>query len=322
MATSIRRLSLASLVALAGASALAYAVPARGSNLLIVPTFDNTITSDPNHAAIEATINTDIATLDSYIANPVTITITFGEMSSGLGQSSTYVGSESYSSYLSDLETKQTLSSQDTTALKSLGLSAPYTAANPTANPVNGTTTIATTVPLLIGLGHTETLADGATDSTIQFNSTIVNDSRSGTQVSGNYDLQSVVAHEMDEVLGVGGAGSQLNSGTVTGPVGPLDLFRYSGANARSFTTSNAAISYFSIDGGKTDLVHFNQNGSADNSDFGDWGNGVSLGSGNTPAQVQDAYGGPNDEPNLGANELGVTGVARHLPASRTAFSA
>ncbi len=81
----------------------------------------------------------------------------------------------------------------------------------------------------------------------------------------GKYDLQGVVEHELDEVLGLGSA---LNI-----PVNfprlsrPQDLFRYSANGTPSYDV-NAASSYFSIDGGATNLVNFNQNGGGD---YGDW---------------------------------------------------
>ncbi len=60
----------------------------------------------------------------------------------------------------------------------------------------------------------------------------------------------------------------------------------------RSYTTSTSVAPYFSINNGVTDLVHFDQVGGAD---YADWGNGVvpAEGAGNTPPQVQDAFGTP-----------------------------
>ena len=60
------------------------------AGLTIIPTFDSTITSDPNAATIEATINTAIATIQSMFSDPITVNITFKKMTSGLGQSSTF----------------------------------------------------------------------------------------------------------------------------------------------------------------------------------------------------------------------------------------
>jgi hypothetical protein len=287
---------------------------------------DATVASDPNAATIEATINSDIATLDSYIANPITISVIFEETTTGLADSnSNGFYAPTYANYLNALETKQTLSPADKLALTSLGVTSPYsTPAVGTPNPVNGNTSIKTNGNLLTALGFTGLTTGGF----VEFNASQVNDSRTN-DLKGNYDLQSAVAHELDEVLGIGGAGSQLNSvatgfggATLTSAVSPLDLYRYS-AGTRSYSTSNTVSSYFSIDGGKTTLVHFNQNGAfvppggtADGSDFADWGDGVtpSDGNPNTPAQVQDAYGNPYDGTNdtfanLGANEVAALDV-------------
>src|SRR6266550_345451 len=57
------------------------------AGLIINPTYDSSITSDPNAAAIEATIQTAINTYQSLFTNPVTVNIKFQEMSSGLGAS-------------------------------------------------------------------------------------------------------------------------------------------------------------------------------------------------------------------------------------------
>ena len=228
------------------------------ANLTIVPTFDTSINNDPNAAAIKQTINTAISTIDSYLANNVQVNITFVDGNSGLGSSDTFYDTTSYSTYLSGLETKQTLSSNDVKALASLGVSAPFN--NPTNNPVNGNPQITASVPLLRVLGY-EPGPGTTADSTITFNGTITNDSRTGPQNPNNYDLQSTIAHEIDEVLGIGGAGSTLAAGQPTdGPVGVLDLYRYSAAGVRSYTTSQSIQNpYFSIDGGTTGLVHFNQ---------------------------------------------------------------
>ena len=57
------------------AAVLGTAVPA-SAGLTIIPIFDATITSDPNAAQIEATINTAIADFQSKFADPITVTIT------------------------------------------------------------------------------------------------------------------------------------------------------------------------------------------------------------------------------------------------------
>jgi hypothetical protein len=123
----------------------------------------------------------------------------------------------------------------------------------------------------------------------------LLNLSRTGTQDPNKYDLQAVATHEIDEVLGIGGWGSVIgDSGWKTGPVGSEDLFRYKAANSRSYSSSSSATAYFSIDGGMTNLSGFNQDSSGD---YADWASGP------TP-QVQDAFGSPGIDTNLGINEL------------------
>lgn len=139
---------------------------------------------------------------------------------------------------------------------------------------------------------------NGGFAGTVALNLTQMNISRTNYNNS-EYDLVSTVAHEVDEVLGIGGAGSRLNAGGAD--VGPLDLYRYSAPGVRSYSTSANVSSYFSIDGGKTDLVHFNQDSSGD---FGDWGDGSTpaQAQGNTPPQVQDAFHDTTPA-NMGPNE-------------------
>jgi hypothetical protein len=57
-------------------------------------------------------------------------------------------------------------------------------------------------------------------------------------------------------------------NGNYTKDVGPLDLYRYSAPGVPSFTTSNTAFLYLSVDGGNTDIVGFNQDGGGDLADF------------------------------------------------------
>jgi hypothetical protein len=272
------------------------------AGLTINPIYGSSITSDPNAFTIESSIQTAINNLEGDIANPVTINITFSEITSGLADSNTTYYPTSYASYLTALQSNQSISLFDQKAIASLG-------SGTAANPVNGNANIVATQALLEAL-KVNVQGGGAltnpVSGIVELNTSLMNISRTGTQNPNDYDLQSAVAHEMDEILGIGGAGSALSmGGTTSGAVGPLDLFRYSAAGVRSYSVTPGADPYFSIDGGVTNLVYFNQEGAADGADMSDWGNGITGAEyGNTPPQAQDAYGTPGAQTNLGPDEM------------------
>ena len=85
------------------------------------------------------------------------------------------------------------------------------------------------------------------------------------------YDLKSTLWHEVNEVLGFGSTLSNLNNGdpTSTGPIGSLDLFRYTTGNlsTRSFTTSAGAGASFYTNG-TTALTGSSQDQTGDFHDF------------------------------------------------------
>ncbi len=285
-----RKAALA-IVAIAGAT-VATGSAAR-ANLKINATYTNsptgasgslgfTNTAGSNTSYFEGQIQDAINRVESYIANNVTVNITFDAMGGGLGQSSTYTSAISYVNYKNNLLVSQTPSSYDTTAYTSL----PGTLGSPF--PSNAQ--ITTTLPLLRAFGYGYNPPAGSPDSTISLNLSLMATSSGGLNGS-NYSIQSVAAHEIDEVLGIGGPGSQL--GQSSGNIGPLDLFRYSANGVRSYSTS-AASSYFSINGGATNLTGFNQQSGAD---YSDWKTGASP-------QVQDAFGTPGVNSVLGRNEL------------------
>src|SRR4029077_3606538 len=74
-------------------------------------------------------------------------------------------------------------------------------------------------------------------------------------------DAQRSTEHEMDEVIGLGSHLSSHNSN-----LRPQDLFSWSSPSVRNVSTSG--MRYFSINGGVTNIVNFNQN---PNQDLGDW---------------------------------------------------
>ncbi len=271
-------------------AAVALVNPARA--LVIDATFDSSITNDASASVIEATINQTIQLYQSVIANPITVNITFQEMGTGLGQSNTFFIGVNYTDYLSALAA-HAHSANDATALAHL----PGT----TNNPVDGQATLSVTTALAKALALGISPGDPALDSTISLNTSLMNLNRTGINPA-KYDLQTVVSHEIDEALGT-------SSGLGTGAINPVDLFRYTLAGARTFTTAGDN-AYFSLNG-TTQLAQYNQDASGD---YGDW---WSINGGQTP-RVQDAFATPGATPSLGVEltALDVIGfdVAATIP--------
>lgn len=141
---------------------------------------------------------------------------------------------------------------------------------------------------------------DGTYDGAIGLNLSFTSPPNS---LSDSYSVQATATHEIDEVLGIGGAGSMIpaSGDNFTGPVGDLDLYRYSAPGVRSYTNvqTTSPYSYFSIDGGAAVISYFNQTPGAD---FGDWLSNP-IPAGYSP-QVQDAFGMTGVSPVLGPSEI------------------
>jgi hypothetical protein len=95
---------------------------------------------------------------------------------------------------------------------------------------------------------------------------------------SGSFDAQRSTEHEIDEVIGFG---SRLGNNLTD--LRPQDLFSWSSAGVRNITSSG--MRYFSINGGFTNIVNFNQTSPFD---FGDW---LSTACPQANPYVQNAFG-------------------------------
>ncbi|MGZ5569282.1 MAG: NF038122 family metalloprotease, partial [Limisphaerales bacterium] len=265
------------------------------AGLIINPIYDSTITSDPNAATIQNTINTAIQQYEGLFSDPITVNILFSKTNTGLGQSFTFLGSVSYSSFLNAL-TSDAKTTNDAVAVANLPVSA--------NNPANGNTSMFLTLANLRALGLSGTSSTNY-DSHIFLNFSIINLTRSSIDPS-KYDLMAVAQHEIDEALGFGSCLNGLANGSPppTGPVRVMDLFRYDQNGARSLNTTSTAQAYFSMDG-VTDVVRFNQ---SQGGDYQDW---YSPG-GQTP-RVQDAFGTPGATPNLGVELLALDAIGYNL---------
>jgi hypothetical protein len=273
------------------------------ANLVIKATFDSTITSDPNAAVIESTINSVIALYEASFSDPITVTITFHETTDALGYSSTYyIPGFLYSTFRASLAAGAT-TANDTNALAHLPAGS--------SNPVNGSATIELNLPNGRALGFTESYWNPPgtnPDGDIYLMTSAMNLTRASINPS-KFDLFAVTAHEIDEVLGLSSKLDGLANGAPapTGDVGVMDLFRYNQNGNRSFNTTSSSQAWFSLDG-TTQLVRFNQTAPGD---FHDW---YSPG-GQTP-RVQDASAMPGATPNPTVELIALDVIGYHpVPA-------
>jgi hypothetical protein len=248
--------------------ALLFAGAVASKALVIVPTWDPTITNDPNAAAITNSILSAIQFYEARFSTPITVTIRFEEMSSTLiGHSSWWYYNISYSQFRTALA-QHAVTANDAIALANLPIGS--------VNPVTQTSTVRMKTANLRALGFTgfSSGLPGGIDGVIGLKIPSLNLSRTSISPS-KYDLVAITEHEIDEVLGLASA---LDSGSPD-PL-PEDLFRYDSSGNRTYTTVGDD-AYFSLNG--TDLLaRFNQDGVED---FGDWWT-----AGPHTPHVQDAY--------------------------------
>jgi len=283
----------------------------RGAPLpFATPVWDSTITSDPNAATIEATIqaaitqisNTFLASGTLTSSNPVALK--FVEQTSGLGNSSTYSYQFHYNSGPNNNNYYKALNTSQTSAFDAVSLA--NNVLNTTNDPATGSTTINVNTPLLRALGFSATTystsGNGGLDGTIYLNTSTMNLSRTGTQDSSKWDLYAVTQHEIDEILGLG-SGVDASAPEST----PQDLFRYASNGTRSFTTAGDN-AYFSLTG-TTDLAQFNQDGQGDYGDF--WSTTKP-----TFPRVQDAYIYNGVQPNYGIEAVALDVIGYQLASA------
>jgi hypothetical protein len=282
------------------------------THLVIVPTFDSSITNDPNAAVIESTINAAIQVYENTYTNPITVQIYFRE-GGGLGSSITGLYDIGYQSFRSGLAANQALSGQSdqATALAHL----PNQANNPVTNNTDLVVSSADGRALgrnTPGFLNSSGGSGGTFDGVITVNTAITFPPQPNN--GSNYSLSAVTEHEIDEVLGTPSAlPNPFNFGRGPAPLG-VDLYRYNGSGARSFTSATTT-AFFSIDG-TTNLVQYHNTN--DGADYGDWQNQA----GNP--RVQDAFGTPGATPSLGVEltVLDVLGYDRFSPGPSTPNSA
>jgi len=296
------------------------------AGLMITPTFDTTITTNPAGAAIEGVIDNAISFYEATFSNNIDVSIYF-QVGGGLGESDTgYTYLQTYTNYYNGL----VANNANPTAIASLG--GPDGGNDPVLGnsmiSVNsadsravglggaglcivtaGDTTPATGVPNHCDQSGNPNNNGQVVDGIISLNTYITTPPGTQTNPAIYYSLMAVTEHEIDEVLGLGSSLPNTASSTaIVGPpanISPEDLFRYSTNSmgtitGRSTLTENCAspgTAVFSING-ISPLTGFNN--SCNGADWGDWlGGDPTYG-----AQVQDAYGTPGATETLGPNEI------------------
>ena len=252
------------------------------AGLIINPTFDSSITGNPNAAAIEAMINRAISFHESLFSDPITIQIRFRYSTTGpdgtplpahaAAQSVFVIYQIPWSIYIAALRA-DARTSNDSVANASL----PATALSPNIKPrsAGGRAVGLDTPPAMLANG---TIGQGGPyDGIVTLNSSAPYQFTRPPS-AGNLDAQRSTEHEVDEVIGLG---SRL--GHNGNDLHPQDLFSWSSPGVRNITTGGAR--YFSINSGATNIVSFNQN---PDGDFGDW---LSTACPQAHPYVQNAFG-------------------------------
>src|SRR5882757_2206247 len=265
------------------------------TGLIIHPTFDSSITGNPNAAAIEAMIDRAISIYESMFSDSITIQIRFRYATTAPNGTPLPAGSVSRSdwvfyaipwgTYISALRSDAETSNDN---LANTSLPASALSAYITPSSASGRAVALNTPPGMFANG---TVGNGGPyDGIVTLNS--AKPFQFIRPPSANYfDAQRATEHEMDEIIGLG---SHLNiAGTYSGDFRPQDLFNWSSAGHRNITSSGAR--YFSINGGGTNIVSFNQNPSGD---FGDW---LSTACPQAHPYVQNAFGCTGQSSDIGA---------------------
>lgn len=310
MADRLRQIAVA-----AGGSVAALALANPAGALTILPTFTSSITKASNASAIEGAIDAAVSAIEGGFSNAFSVPILFEAVHDGtngfLAASESTFYSSSYSYYVSLLKSASAANPANTvlsTAVANLGYGN-----KGGADGIVATNTVFDALGLSLPGGFNASgnfVGTGAYDGVILINIDQPLDYKQPLPAYNGknlqYDATRTIEHEIDEVLGGGGSGSTLNdvadyglnnpSDVFTYYEGALDLYRYSGLHKPSFSTGYSTSVYFSVDGGKTDIVGFNNQ--YPQGDMGDFGPTVYAcsggGLGGPPGLIQDAFNCPN----------------------------
>jgi hypothetical protein len=263
------------------------------TGLVIIPTFDSTITSDPRSAAIQAMIVSTIDTYQKLFADPITVNILFRLSTlhadgrplerNLVAASDSPIYATDWNAYVNALKA-DAKSASDATAISTLPTD-PLTA-RMTTKSAAGRAIGLNTPPVLYADGHLA--AGGPYDGHITLNSSQPLQFTRPV-AADNCDARTFTEHEIDEVLGLG---SRLGS-PFPDFLASEDLFSWASLNDRN--TSMTGSRYFSIDQGLHLIVKFNNDPAGD---YGDWDSPACPQ--NHPL-VQNAFNCPGQSPEISA---------------------
>jgi hypothetical protein len=236
------------------------------SGLVIVPTFDSTITNDPRSNAIQVMIISAIARYQTLFADPITISIRFRFSSvrpDGTPLNTGLVSASNSGIHQLDWDTYISALKADGTTVNDMN-----------ANATLPTSTLSTIILTNSALGRAVGLntppvmfADGSLGAGGPYDGIITINTLYPVQFTrpvsaGNFDGEMFTEHEIDEVMG---SGSHIDT-PAPQFLCPIDLFTWASLNARN--TSSSGQRFFSIDQGFHLIVQFNQ---TPGGDFGDY---------------------------------------------------
>jgi subtilase family serine protease len=241
--------------------------------LTIIPTFDSSITTNANAPAIEAMINNCVVIYQSLFKDPITVQILFrysttdpnGQPMNHGARSNFNLFSGPWDDFVNRLKA-DAMTSNDGIANSSLP-----------SGPLSPGVVIKSANARALGIDIPPQAFPGFSGT---YDGIITLDANTPWQftrppVSNRADAQQFTEHEIDEVLGLGSSVNRYPD------LSPQDFFSWSSAGNRNTTASGRR--YFSIDGGVTDIVNFNQDPGGD---FGDWESDSSC---TFPNRVQNA---------------------------------
>src|SRR5438132_5514725 len=233
------------------------------AGLIIHATFDTSITNNQNAAAIEAMINRSISIYESLFSDPITIEIRYRYSTTApdgtplpqgtLSRSDSVIYVIPWDIYINALRADATT---DNDILANSSLPGNALSANIKPKGANGRAVGLDTPPAMFANG---TVGNGGPyDGIVTLNSSFPFQFTRPVSAN-NFDAQNGTEHETDEVIAFGSHADVSN-------LRAQDLFSWSSAGVRNISSNGTR--YFSINGGSTNIVNFNQNRSLD---LGDW---------------------------------------------------